>query len=130
MLFIRRASIGAMNDMKQFKTALENEKKLLEEQLSGIARFNEETKLWEAIPDQDMLGEIDDNDAADRFEDFEERSAMLRTLQDRLRDIDIALGKIDAGTYGNCEIAPSHPIEKDRLLANPAARTCKAHMNG
>lgn len=118
-----------MIDNNRFKTTLEAEKKLLEEQLSGIARYNEETKLWEATPDQDLMGEIDDNDAADRFEDFEERSAMVRTLQERLIDINAALAKIDAGTYGNCEMEPMHKIEEDRLEANPAARTCKEHMN-
>jgi RNA polymerase-binding transcription factor DksA len=38
-----------------------------------------------------------------------------------------ALGKIEAGTYGVCEVS-GMDIEEDRLEANPAARTCKAHM--
>ena len=71
----------------------------------------------------------DDNDAADRFEDFEERTSMLNTLQARLTDIKDALAKIENGTYGKCEVC-GKPIEKDRLLANPAARTNKEHMNG
>ncbi len=121
--------MGAMIDTNPFKQALSAEKRLLEEQLAGIARFNGDTNLWEAIPDQDMIGEIDDNDAADRFEDFEERSAMLGTLQARLKDVDDALAKIATNTYGNCEVEPAHPIEHDRLEANPAARTCKEHMN-
>ena len=117
-----------MMNTTAFKEKLEAEKKTLEEQLSGIAHFNTETGVWEATPDQDLVGEIDDNDSADRFEDFEERSAMLNTLQARLIDVNAALEKISAGTYGICEIG-KETIEKDRLEANPAARTCKAHMN-
>ena len=105
------------------------EKKLLEEELTDIARLNPDTNTWEAIPDQDMVGEIDDNDAADRFEDFESRTSMVTTFQTRLKDINEALAKIEAGTYGNCEVDGSHKIEEARLDANPAARTCKEHMN-
>ncbi len=117
-----------MMNTKGYKEKLETEKKQLEEELAGIARFNTETNLWEATPDQDMMGEIDDNDAADRFEDFEERSAKLATFQTRLTDINDALAKIENGTYGVCEVS-GEKIEADRLNANPAARTCKHHIN-
>jgi len=111
-----------------FKERLETEKKGLEEELGQIAIFNTETNMWEATPDQDMMGEIDDNDAADRFEDFEERTGMVTTLQARLLDVSRALAKIEAGTFGICEVC-GEKIEADRLEANPAARTNKAHMN-
>jgi DnaK suppressor protein len=117
-----------MINTKHFKEKLETEKKLLEEELGAIALFNTETNMWEATPDQDMIGEIDDNDAADRFEDFEERTSMVTTLQARLIDINDALKKIENKTFGKCEIS-GEPIEADRLEANPAARTNKAHMN-
>jgi RNA polymerase-binding transcription factor DksA len=118
-----------MINTKHFKEKLETEKKLLEEELGAIALFNTETSMWEATPDQDMIGEIDDNDAADRFEDFEERTSMVTTLQARLIDVNAALKKIEDKTFGMCEIS-GEPIEADRLEANPAARTSKAHMNG
>ena len=122
------ASIRGMINTHHFKEKLEIEKKSLEEELGQIAIFNTETNIWEATPDQEMMGEIDDNDAADRFEDFEERSGMTTTLQTRLSDVKRALVKIEDGTYGICEIC-GDPIEEDRLEANPAARTNKAHMN-
>ena len=53
---------------------------------------------------------------------------MTTTLQARLTDVNVALGKIENGTYGICEVS-GEPIEADRLEANPAARTNKAHMN-
>jgi RNA polymerase-binding transcription factor DksA len=128
VLLALHASIRGMVNTHHFKERLEAEKKTLEEELGQIAIFNTETNIWEATPDQDMMGEIDDNDAADRFEDFEERTSMASTLQARLSDVIRALTKIDAGAYGNCEVS-NEPIEEDRLEANPAARTSKAHMN-
>jgi DnaK suppressor protein len=117
-----------MVNINHFKERLEAERKTLEEELGQIALFNTDTNIWEATPDQDMMGEIDDNDAADRFEDFEERTGMVTTLQARLNDVNRALRKIESGTYGKCEIS-GDAIEEDRLEANPAARTNKAHMN-
>jgi len=111
-----------------FKDTLLAEKGSLEQELRSIAIFNTETNIWEATPDQDMVGEIDDNDAADRFEDFEGRSGMVTTLQSRLSKVDKALIKIEEGTYGICEIG-GEKIESARLEANPSAKTCKAHMN-
>jgi RNA polymerase-binding transcription factor DksA len=36
---------------------------------------------------------------------------------------------MDSGSYGKCEVC-GKAIEADRLEANPAAPTCKEHMNG
>jgi RNA polymerase-binding transcription factor DksA len=54
---------------------------------------------------------------------------MTKTLKARYQDIVLAMEKIDADTYGFCETCGA-PVEQDRLNVNPAARTCKAHMNG
>lgn len=117
-------------DTKKFKEILLAEQTLLEGELGNIARFNPEINQWEATPDTDLMNQSDDNDAADRFEDFEERTSMMNTLQDRLNDIKHAIEKIDAGNFGKCEMGNDHAIEADRLEANPAARMCKQHMNG
>lgn len=111
-----------------FKEKLQQEEADLKNEIVQIAIFNTETNQWEATPDADMINETDDNDAADRFEDFEERTSMLNTLQARLNDIQKALGKIESNTFGKCEIG-GEDIEEARLAANPAAKTCKAHMN-
>lgn len=115
-------------DTNKFKEVLLSEQTLLEGELKNIAHFNDETNQWEATPDTDLMNMSDDNDAADRFEDFEERTSMLKTLQARLTDVKDALTKIENGTYGICEVS-GEPIEADRLEANPAARTNKANMN-
>jgi DnaK suppressor protein len=44
-------------------------------------------------------------------------------LRDTLRDVDHALDRMDAGTYGTCERC-RQPIADERLEALPAARLC------
>jgi len=50
-------------------------------------------------------------------------SALLATARGRLIDLDAALARLDAGTYGICETC-GHPIPPERLAARPASRTC------
>lgn len=111
----------------KIKQKLEEEKKLLEVELGSLGHLDKETGEWEATPETQTSPESDDNDLADRFEDFEERTSTMDVLDDRLLDINIALGKISDGKYGVCETC-GKPIEEDRLEANPAARTCKECM--
>ncbi len=54
-----------------------------------------------------------------------EVDALVGSLRDTLSDIDNALAKIDAGTYGLCEQC-GKPIGEARLEAMPAARLCIA----
>lgn len=112
---------------QEYKTKLEAEKLLVEGELGGLGRFNDDLGEWEATPEEQANPEADENDLADRSEDFEERYSTLATLSTRLDDIKSALMKINAGTYGMCEVC-GNKIEEDRLSVNPAARTCKACM--
>ena len=72
--------------------------------------------------------EADPNDVADRTEEYNERRATLAPLETRYRNIVRALKKIELGTYGICEVS-GEVIEPERLAANPAARTCLAHLD-
>ena len=109
------------------KTKLEEEKKLLENELKGLGRIDEDTNEWEATPEEQDMPEADENDLADRSEDFEERTGTMAALEARLEDINHALAALEDGTYGICEVCGKN-IEEDRLKANPAARTCKECM--
>lgn len=115
-------------DTNYFKVKLLEEKTEVESSLKDIASYNEKTDSWEAMPEAQEGPEADFNDLADRLEDYEERGAMVKTLSARLKDIENALQKIEQGNYGICEES-GEPIEIERLEANPAARTNKAHMN-
>ena len=64
---------------------------------------------------------------ADRFEDFEARSSMIKTLGSRLNNILKALRGLNKESFGKCEVCKKD-IEMLRLEANPAARTCKNHL--
>ena len=52
-----------------------------------------------------------------------EIEALAGTLSETLRDIEDALAKFDAGTYGQCESC-GNEIGEARLEAMPAARLC------
>jgi DnaK suppressor protein len=111
------------------QASLVEEKATLERQLSEIGVKDETTKDWEAVP-ENSEAESDENDLADRSEDFEERTATLNTLESRLKEIIHALEKIEKadGSFGVCEVS-GEEIEEDRLRANPAARTCISHID-
>ncbi len=111
------------------KAKLEEEKRLLTEELKAIGvSVDAKSGDWEAVPEVEPPTS-DENDLADKFESYEERSDMLKTLKIRYQEVVGALAKIESGKFGFCEVCGA-PIEKDRLAVNPGARTCKAHMNG
>ncbi|MET7709961.1 TraR/DksA C4-type zinc finger protein [Micromonospora sp. NPDC005413] len=52
-------------------------------------------------------------------------TAVLDAARRRLAELDVALQRVDDGTYGVCERC-SRPIPPERLVARPSARTCVA----
>lgn len=83
--------------------------------LQGACR-NEEQEL-RAAPTPDWVDQASDSETVD----------LLVKLGDRegaeLAEIDAALGRIEAGTFGICE-GCGDPIGRDRLRALPEARLC------
>ncbi len=115
-------------DINYFKSKLEEELKLVDSELRGIGQKNpENTADWEAKPADFDINTADDSEAADKIEEFEENTAILKELEIRYNDIKDALKKIESGNYGFCEVCKK-PIEEDRLKANQSARTCIEHM--
>jgi RNA polymerase-binding transcription factor DksA len=51
--------------------------------------------------------------------------ALLAAARQRLADLDAALERVAAGTYGTCE-GCGRPIPAERLQVRPSARTCVA----
>ncbi|MBI2627379.1 TraR/DksA C4-type zinc finger protein [Candidatus Nomurabacteria bacterium] len=92
-----------------------------------MGKLNTETGEWEATPEELNSPESDQNDMADRFEDFEARSSMIKTLEPRLNNILRALKGLNRESFGKCEVCKKD-IEMTRLEANPAAQTCKEHL--
>lgn len=115
-------------DTNYFREKLEAEKDRLTADLSGIATPSPTIAGdWDTVPgdteEMALEGEV-----ADRLEDNEEREATEQALEARLDEVTLALEKIASDDYGMCEICHME-IEADRLEANPAAATCKAHIN-
>jgi len=116
-------------DTNKFKKELENELQKLEEELSSIGRRKPGNPAdWEATQGETNIDTADRNEVADTIEQYEEHSGILKELEIRYNNVKLALTKIEEGKFGICEIS-GEEIELDRLEANPAARTCKAHID-
>ena len=115
-------------DISVYEKKLREELEVLGAELAELGVQNPQVKGdWvERVDDLDTVS-ADLNDVADRTEEYGARRAQTAELEGRWNDVKLALKKIEAGTYGICEIS-GEPIEEDRLDANPAARTCKTHM--
>jgi len=116
-------------DLKYFKEKLEQEKERVIAELKTVGRINPDNpEDWEPIPGKNDGNISDPNDLADTVEEYEGNTALVAELEIQLKDINDALEKIENDKYGICEIS-GEQIEKERLEANPAARTCKKHIN-
>ena len=62
-------------------------------------------------------------EAADEVSELEKRLALEKGLRDTLAEIEHALRKYEAGTYGLCDSC-GQPIEQARLEALPQANLC------
>lgn len=114
---------------EEMKTRLATELAELTQELKGLGIHNPDVpEDWIATPEDVATPEADPNVAADRNEDWAEKRGTLDALETRFNNIKRALKKIEDDAYGVCEICTAE-IEADRLEANPAARTCKAHIN-
>ena len=115
--------------LQYFKEKLTEEKTLLEKELSDVGRVNPDNPLdWEGVPSKMDISEADYNERADRIEGYETNVAIEVPLEDRFNEVKKALSRIENGVYGVCEVE-GELIEEARLEANPAARTCKKHLN-
>jgi RNA polymerase-binding transcription factor DksA len=62
-------------------------------------------------------------------EDTEASPGTLDAVDADLRAVEAALGRIDAGSYGRCEVCGSD-IEPGVLAEAPLSRACAAHATG
>lgn len=109
------------------KQSLVEEKVRLESELLSIGRRNPSNPAdWEPLPSSTEL-EADPNDVATTIEGYEDNAAILKELEIRYNDVLAALVRIEDETYGVCNVC-GEKIEEERLIADPAARTCKTHL--
>ena len=115
-------------ELEYWKGKLLKEQELLLEELKTVGRVNPSNPNdWEPVPAEMDVDNADDNEMADMIEGYEGNAAILKQLENQLNEVKDALLRIENGTYGICEIS-GEKIEKERLEANPTARTSLAHM--
>jgi RNA polymerase-binding transcription factor DksA len=108
-------------DLQSARTRLDEERRRLEETrraAEDLVGGNTEEAVQE-------LSTYDQHPADQGTETFErERDfSVLQRVEAQLEEVDAALARIDAGSYGKCEIC-GRPIGDERLEAMPAARYC------
>ena len=113
--------------LQQLKETLEKGKEAVEKELQSFAEKDKNLKGdWDTrFPrfDKETSGSSLEK-AADEVEQYEALLPVEFSLEEKLQNINLALGKIKRGTYGNCEKCKK-PISPERLKAFPAARVCK-----
>jgi RNA polymerase-binding transcription factor len=114
-------------------TQLTHYKELLDEQREALRKQLQDIG---ADPDADSLEGLDfDFGFADSAQSTAERNkvlAVVERLRENLHDVDLALSKIEKGSYGTCERC-GDPISPERLEAIPYARLdvkCKQKETG
>lgn len=85
-------------------------------------------QLSELTADGALAPDFDENfaDSAQVTAEQVEARTLAATLQDQLSDVELAIGRIDDGAYGACEVCGTD-IGAPRLEAMPATRFCIDH---
>ncbi len=106
----------ATTDRSKLRSDLDSERADLERQLTELE------KDGSAAPDFDENFADSGQVAAEQGENL----TLAANFRDQLAQVQAAMARLDAGTYGSCETC-SKPIGEDRLEAMPAARFCIDH---
>ena len=96
------------------------------ERIAALAQIEALTREFDSmVAASDSSNADDEHDPEGATIAFERQqiAALLEQAHQRLADIDAALARRAAGTYGICETC-GRPIGAERLAARPAARTC------
>jgi len=112
--------------LQQLKKKLEEERGSLEKELLSIAKKDRKLKWdWDSeFPRVNGgIGSQKLEEAADAVEEYATRLPIEFGLELKLREVNLALGKIKRERYGICEKCKK-PIPQSRLKACPEARFC------
>jgi len=109
-------------DLERFKKILQEIRKKIEGDLEHLEESSLNTNQRDASGDLSGYSFHMADVATDNF-DREFTLGLASTEQNALNMIDVALRKIDDGTYGNCDSCSKQILQK-RLLAVPHAPLC------
>jgi DnaK suppressor protein len=111
-----------MGRMPETRDLLDDERRRVLRRLAGLTDDYDEVVA--ASRDTNADDEHDPEGATIAFE-RSQVGALVAQARDHLAEIDAALTRLDAGSYGTCERC-GRPIAEARLEARPVARTCIA----
>src|SRR5579859_2942169 len=107
----------SQDSQQEIRLRLEAERQRLQSEMDGLQEgLNSQTYQEDEGSDTVSLHPADD--ATELFE-REKNLSVLNTLQASMEDINKALSKLDAGTYGQCDNC-GRPIGEKRLEAIPS----------
>jgi RNA polymerase-binding transcription factor DksA len=108
--------VGAAEDLAVEREAVQQRIAALEAQVAAIV---ETASASSGDDEHDPEGQTVAYDRA-------QAQALLRRAQADLEEVDAAVARLDAGTYGICEVC-GRPIPGERLEARPTAQRCVRH---
>jgi DnaK suppressor protein len=100
-------------------------RRLIEEQLAELSSEDRTLADEHAGEDAGELGHYDQHpaDAATDIAEADREDALREALTARRTELEAALGRLDAGTYGVC-VDCGRPIPAERLRARPEVARC------
>ncbi len=107
-------------EIEQLKIVLQNKREELKKELACFAD-QENANDWQTrypnVPGEGWEEE------ADEVEEYENLLPVEHTLENKLKNVNLALEKIEKGEYGKCENCGKE-IPLERLKAFPEAKVC------
>ena len=111
----------SQDSQQETRARLESERERLKSEMDSL-REGVSSETFQDDEGTDTVSMHPADDASELFE-REKNLSVLITLQSSLDDVDRALAKLSAGTYGQCDNC-GRPIGEKRLEAMPSAIYC------
>jgi DnaK suppressor protein len=115
-------------DIKKIKEKLNKEKELIEKELKSFAennksiRYDWKAKYPEFSADSSGLAQKLE-EGADEVEEYSNLISIEHNLELRLKDINLAIERIENNTYGNC-LKCGNKIDEKKLKLYPETKFC------
>jgi DnaK suppressor protein len=111
--------------VEELKGKLMAQKTAIQKELESFASEDKDLKHnWDAKYPNRENGNMEEE--ADEMQEYDNLLSLEHSLESKLKNVDLALEKIEKGTYGVCEKCGKE-IEIERLEAVPEARFCMEH---
>jgi RNA polymerase-binding protein DksA len=115
---VTEADEWSAGELAEVRTELDGQATALRGEIDRAEVASEKLKR-----DQSTEGSGDEADAGSKTFEREHEMSLANNSRDLLVQVERALGRLDAGTYGRCEEC-GNPIPKARLQAFPRATLC------